>query len=105
MQTVQENKQESKSIVEVLEYCKAHNLPARVVGRWVWVKFESKPNVEVRQTLKDIGFRWSRRRGQWCHNCGYSSRPARNYRPWDRYKTTMIEDYVNTGLGVQNVAI
>jgi len=102
MKTVTENKSESKNIIEVLEFCKVQALPARVVGKWVWIKFESKPNAEVRQTLKDFGFRWSRRRGQWAHNCGHSSRPARSYRPWDRYQTTMLEDYVNTGLGVQN---
>lgn len=101
MVTVTENKSESKTILEVLEFCKAHNLPARVVGRWVWVKFESKPPAEVRASLKAQGFRWSRRRGQWAHNCGRYSRPARNYKPWDRYQTTMLEDYVNAGLGVK----
>ena len=101
MQTVQKNKQESKSIIEVLEYCKTHNLPARVVGRWVWVKFDSKPDEKTRQGLKDMGFRWSKRRGQWSHSCGIASRPARGYRPWDKYKTTMIEDYVNAGLVVE----
>ena len=103
METVQENKSKSKpkhSILEVLEFCKAQNLPARVVGKWVWIKFDSKPSTEIRQSLKDCGFRWSRRRGQWCHNCGLPTRPAHNYRPWDKYQTTMLEDYVNTGLGV-----
>ncbi|KKL57415.1 hypothetical protein LCGC14_2235670, partial [marine sediment metagenome] len=103
METVQENKSKSKSnhsIVEVLEFCKAQALPARVVGKWVWIKFDSKPDTETRQALKDIGFRWSRRRGQWCHNCGLSTRPARNYRPWDKYETTLMENYVDTGLGV-----
>ena len=103
METVQENKSTSKSnhsIIEVLEYCKVQALPARVVGKWVWIKFESKPSAEIRQGLKDFGFRWSRRRGQWAHNCGHNSRPARYYRPWDKYQTTMMEDYVNTGLGV-----
>ena len=57
MSTVAKNKSESKSIVEVLEYCKAQNLPARIVGKWVWVEFESKPSSEVRQGLKDMGFR------------------------------------------------
>ena len=95
METVQENKSKSKSnhsIIEVLEYCKAQALPARVVGRWVWIKFESKPSAEIRQGLKNMGFRWSRRRGQWAHNCGNSSRPARNYRPWDRYKTYSLDE-------------
>lgn len=96
-----ENKSESNSILEVLEFCKSHQLPARVVGRWIWCQFESKPPAEVRASLKSIGFKWSKRRGQWFHNLGRSSKPARNYRPWDRYETTMLEDYVNAGLGVK----
>lgn len=105
METVQKQVESSKSIIEVLEFCKIQALPARVVGKWVWIKFESKPSAEVRQSLKDFGFRWSRRRGQWAHNCGLSTRPAMNYKPWDKYRTTMLEDYVNAGLGVQNAAI
>ncbi len=103
METVQENKPESKSehnFIQVLEFCKEQNLPARAVGKWIWLRFETKPSTEIRQALKDFGFRWSRRRGQWAHNCGHCSRPAHNYKPWDKYKTTMLEDYVNAGLGV-----
>lgn len=91
---------EVKSIIEVLEFCQEQKLPARVVGRWVWIKFESKPDADTRQALKDAGFRWSRRRGQWAHNCGHPTKPARSYRPWDKYQTTLLEDYVNAGLGV-----
>ena len=103
METVQENKSKSKSnhtIIEVLEFCKDMNLPARVVGKWVWIKFESKPDAGIRQALKDMGFRWSRRRGQWANNCGHPTKPARNYKPWDKYETTLLENYVNAGLGV-----
>ena len=104
MANLSQSPQSSKSnhsIIEVLEFCKAQNLPARVVGRWVWVKFESKPEAEIRQALKDFGFRWSRRRGQWAHNCGLVSRPARSYRPWDRYETLTLDQARKTaGLGV-----
>jgi len=103
MNTVTKQAEASKSnhsLIEVLEYCKSQDLPARVVGRWVWIEFASKPSAEIRQGLKDFGFRWSRRRGQWAHNCGHSSRPAHSYRPWDRYETTTLENYVNAGLGV-----
>ncbi len=95
METVQENKSKSKSnhsIIEVLEFCKSRNLPARVVGRWVWIKFESKPPADIRQALKDFGFRWSRRRGQWSHNCGRPTKPAPNYKPWDKYQTISIDE-------------
>lgn len=86
-----DSKQEH-SIIEVLEFCQVRGLPARVVGRWVWIKFDNKPTADVRQALKDYGFRWSRRRGQWAHNCGLASRPARAYRPWDRYQTYNADD-------------
>ena len=94
-------KSNQHSIVEVLEFAKARNLPARVVGRWVWIEFDSKPDSEIRQSLKDFGFRWSRRRGQWSHNCGHPTKPARGYRPWDKYQTVTLEEaHVNAGLGV-----
>ncbi len=104
MVTVTENTKQSNSnhsIIEVLEFCKAQSLPARVVGKWVWIEFESKPDAEIRQAVKDFGFRWSRRRGQWAHNCGHTSKPARSYRPWDKSQTISLDEaYVNAGLGV-----
>lgn len=104
METLSQHPKSSKSnhsIIEVLEFCKAQNLPARVVGRWVWIQFDSKPSSQTRESLKQFGFRWSRRRGQWAHNCGYVSRPARSYRPWDRYRTISLEEAcANTGLEV-----
>ena len=87
------------SIIEVLEFCQAEKLPARVVGKWVWIQFESKPSAEIRAGLKSMGFRWSRRRSQWANNCGLPTRPARGYKPWDKYATTTLENYVNAGLG------
>ena len=98
METVQENKSKSKSIIEVLEFCKDQALPARVVGKWVWVEFDSKPNAEIRQSLKDFGFRWSKRRGQWSHNCGRPTKPAHNYRPWDKYQTISIDEALGVAL-------
>ena len=92
MQTVAQNNSEIKSVVQVLEFCKARNLPARMVGAWCWIKFESKPSADIRQALKNAGFRWSRRRGQWAHNCGHSSRPAHGYRPWDKYSTISLDE-------------
>ena len=100
MSTVSKSKPEVNSIVEVLEYCSSNGLPARVVGKWVWIEFKDKPSDEVRQGLKGIGFRWSRRRQQWAHNCGNSCRPAVGYRPWDKYQTTSIEAYTRQAVTV-----
>ena len=96
MNTLSNQSKASKSILEVLEFCKAQKLPARVVGKWVWIKFESKPIASIRQALKDCGFRWSRRRGQWCHNCGLPARPAKHYRPWDKYRTFTSDEVLAT---------
>lgn len=84
----------SKSILEVLEFCKELDLPARVVGRWVWIKFVEKPTAEIRASLKAMGFRWSHRRQQWANNCGRPTKPAMNYRPWDKYSTIGLDDYL-----------
>lgn len=74
-----------ESMIEVVEFCRTRNLPAGVVGRWVWVRFEEKPSAEVRAELKTAGFKFVAKRGQWAHNCGFPSRsnggahPARKY--------------------------
>ena len=59
------------NIVDVLEYCVDHKLPAEIVGRWVWVSFDTKPAQSVRAGMKAVGFRWSKRPGKWAHNCGH----------------------------------
>lgn len=79
------------NLVDVVEFCRENKLPGRIVGRWVWIKFDVKPVEQIRHNLIDYGFRWSRRRGQWAHNCGHVSKPARSYRPWDKYQTQLIE--------------
>ena len=89
METVTEHTEQSKSILEVLEFCKALNLPARVVGKWIWVEFESKPPAETRQALKDFGFRWSARRRKWAHNCGTPSRAGKG-NPWQKYSVQPV---------------
>lgn len=62
-----------ESLKDATAFCKPEGeiAPhARVVGSWVWVEFDSKPSVAVRQKLKDAGFRWNRKRGAWQHSCG-----------------------------------
>lgn len=81
-----------ESIIDVLELCRAQHFPARVVGSWVWIEFEAKPTLATREVLKAAGFSWSPRRQQWAHNCGQASRPARGYRPWDKYRTVSLDD-------------
>jgi len=86
-----ENKKQ-KNLIDVVEFCKQNSLPGRVVGRWVWIEFESIPDENTRQMLKDFGFKWSPRRQQWAHNCGHRSRAAKSYRPWDKYPTRSLDE-------------
>ena len=43
---------------------------AEVVGKWVWVQFESTPAAEIRQQLSQLGFHWNGNRQAWQHPCG-----------------------------------
>lgn len=68
------NKAAMRSTLEVLDDLKT-NRPelwsqADVVGRWVWITFESMPAAAVREFLLDAGFHWNRARGAWQHACG-----------------------------------
>jgi hypothetical protein len=68
---------------------------ARIVGRWVWCEFPSKPSADVRDFLKGTGFRWNQTRNAWQHNCGYFTRANRKIDPRAVYGQTEIKsDYV-----------
>jgi hypothetical protein len=81
---------ESHNQIEVIEFCQENNLPADIVGRWIWVKFDSKPDQEIRDKMKAFGFRWSKRRGEWAHNCGYACTRGR-CNPRDKYGAVSID--------------
>lgn len=68
----------------VIEACAAHpeiQPYARVVGKWVWCEFPSKPSADVCDFLKGTGFRWNADRLAWQHNCGTFARRNRRIDP------------------------
>ena len=71
-------------IALVIEFCKRNKLDAELVGCWVWVSFDEKPDEDTRKLLKDAGFRWIRKRSKWAHNCGRPCRAGKG-NPWDKY--------------------
>ena len=77
-------------LIDVIAFCKQHNLNAEKVGGWVWVDFPEKPPKPLRQQLRSFGFVWSSRRGMWAHNCGKPSKSAYDSHPWDKYPHTTI---------------
>ena len=76
-------------IAELIEFCKKNHFIAELVGCWVWVSFDEKPDEGTRKTLKAAGFRWVRKRSKWAHNCG---RPCRSSKgnPWEKYEHQYI---------------
>ena len=64
---------------------------ARMVGRWCWIEFPSKPSAEARAFLKDAGFHWNWERGAWQHPCGFHSAHA-PYDPREKYQSVPLED-------------
>ena len=79
---------------EVVSFCRNHNLDAEQVGSWIWVSFEETPDDDLRQAMKDLGFRWSPRRKKWAHNCGTPSKSARQSSPWEKYQHCSVSEYL-----------
>jgi len=76
------NQDRLTDIADVIDFCKSHGFPADVVGRWVWIRFDAKPDQEIRDSLKAAGFRWVRTRGQWAHHCGHPTRKGKGDPRW-----------------------
>ena len=47
---------------------------AYLVGRWVWVGFDARPDKWITMRLYGLGFRWNPRRMVWQHACGWHSK-------------------------------
>ena len=88
-----ETTQSDITIDTVIEFCRNHDLDAEKVGSWVWVSFEETPGDELRQEMKDLGFRWSPRRKKWAHNCGTPTKSAHQSSPWEKYEHFPVSEY------------
>jgi len=64
---------------------------AYIVGAWVWIEFPVKPKQEILNQIKDLGFRYSKKRKAWQHPCGVFRSKA-PYDPKDKYGVTAIEE-------------
>ena len=91
MANQEKEKKADVTVNEVTAFCRKHNLQAEVVGVWVWVSFDEKPDEAMRKTLKDFGFRWSARRRKWAHNCGTPSRAGKG-NPWEKYSVHPVSE-------------
>ena len=64
---------------------------AYIVGRWVWASFAEKPEQDLIDELKILGFNWNNKRKVWQHPCGWHCKSA-PYDPRNKYRTMKIED-------------
>ena len=90
MEAAKKSQTPPRSVIEVVDFCREHNLHAELVGKWVWVEFDYKPDRQMRDRLKAFGFIWSARRGKWAHNCGHPTQSAHQSNPWDKYTVRPI---------------
>ena len=87
--------QKLKTLPDVIQFCKTHNLPADVVGKWIWLRFDSKPDVETLTLLKGAGFIWVKRRGEWAHNCGCPSGAGKGSPRW-KYGQVPVSSFADS---------
>ena len=81
---------EKKHVLEVVGWCQELNLSAELVGQWVWVTFDQKPEQDLLKKLKQMGFKWSKRRGKWANNCGHPAKSAHQSNPWETYSHRFV---------------
>ena len=68
---------------------------AKVVGRWVWITFESYPGKDITAFLKSEGFHWNHERRCWQHTGGRPSHHA-PYDPRGKYGEVNATDLLQT---------
>lgn len=64
---------------------------AFVVGAWVWIETMEKPEPELREKIKRLGFKFNFKRGVWQHPCG-KFRPSAPYDPREKYGATPVAE-------------
>ena len=72
---------------------------ATVVGRWVWVAFDTPPAQAVRVGLLELGFHWNHTRQCWQHSCGV----FRHYSKKDPRYTYGVVDATEVNLDAATV--
>lgn len=81
-------------LVAIGRQAEQHGGRAEIVGHWVWVRFDCKPTDETRETMKRLGYKWSKSKGRW-YFAGAISTSVRAH-SWSqitaRYAPTPIAD-------------
>ena len=65
---------------------------AEVVGKWVWIQFDSKQPVTVTAVLAELGFHWNKNRQSWQHPCGLFRDQSVKFDPRKKYGSYFAAD-------------
>ncbi|MCP4580568.1 MAG: hypothetical protein GY839_03050 [candidate division Zixibacteria bacterium] len=76
---------------------------AYIVGVWVWIEFEQKPDRLTLDSIKEIGFSWNNRRKVWQHPCG-CFRPSSTDDPRFRFGAVPVQSSINDDLKQNTVS-
>lgn len=71
----------------------ADDCRVEIIGTWVWLTYQTKPDEDERTRLKAAGFRWAPRRKQWAHSC--ATKPGGrmpNGHPREKYGAVAVKE-------------
>ena len=54
-----------EKIAQGMKFAATLDATVELCGTWIWVEFAGKPDADVRQSLKDAGFRWAPQKAKW----------------------------------------
>ncbi len=60
----------TSSTAEVAAFCNGIQIPAAIVGTWIWIQFDAKPLKTTTALLKAAGFFYNIKRKMWQHKAG-----------------------------------
>jgi hypothetical protein len=91
METDRENAKQIEVIESVKEFNPEFIKSCYAVGFWVWAEFKQRLNQEELEFLKQIGFRWNKKRKLWQNACGVKKRSSATD-PRLKYQIVRFED-------------
>jgi hypothetical protein len=69
---------------------------AEVIGKWVWIQFDSKQPSAITRELAELGFHWNNNRQSWQHPCGTIPNMRADFDPRQRYGSYFAADRIAT---------
>lgn len=92
---IESRKKSQEQVLSELQECQNALAHSFIVGKWVWIEFNGKPDNSVLSKIKKIGFTWNKDRKAWQHPCGVFTPRARRQDPRYTYGMERALDVLN----------